>query len=94
MTALNHIGDVAQEATSKFGRVVSITLTDGRDFADFYFVACKRREPAKAEYPFMTITARRNHDGVVSFMHGHYDLTIDQVAKAIGDVELAMECDI
>jgi hypothetical protein len=81
------IQDVVRAARVRFGEVMSVTRTGEGE----YFVACKRREPALPDRPFMTITAAtREDDRPVEFYWGHYDLTVDEVHVAIGKVKSAV----
>ena len=99
MTKKPTIESVVAAARAKFGTVLSVTLTESVDYADFYLVACKRdRQPTGPERAYMTITARADASDEavdmvlgapetrIAFHSGHYDLTIEQLRKAVQDV--------
>lgn len=78
---------VAAAAQEKFGEVYAVIKTDKE--ATRFFVACKRRNPAKTDYAYMTITSFISDAGEVSFHWGHYDLDILQLYQAVGKAERA-----
>lgn len=81
---------VVAAARAKFDDVVQVTLTEDLDYANFYFVACKRATCHNPNRPYMYIIGRYDklgdYAGHISFHTGHYDLTIDELYKHIGKV--------
>lgn len=88
MTNAQEIKKVVDAAWHKFGDCFFVQLDSEARHANFYKVACKRRDPVWEEAPYMTITASvpsgenaRARD--VSFFWGHYDLTWEKVSQEI-----------